>query len=83
MKVVYAVFATTAEATPFSTPNTDIKNNSKMPSLLTKHLHNLITCRRDGCDRKHVSNWLVITLSGVFKEPECNPPSKIKVDSQT
>ena len=59
-----------------------IKNNSKMPSLLTKHLRNLITCRRDGCDRKHVSNWLVITLADVFKEPECNPPSKIKVDSQ-
>jgi hypothetical protein len=63
--------------------NAHINKDSKMPSLLTKHLPNLITCKRDGCDRKHVSNWLVITLADVFKEPECNPPGKIKVDSQT
>ena len=24
-----------------------------------------------------------VTLADVFKEPECNPPSKIKVESQT
>jgi hypothetical protein len=56
MKVVYAVFATTAEATTFSTRCTHKKSNSKMQSLLTKHLHNLITCRRDGYDRSHLSN---------------------------
>jgi len=37
MKVVYAVFATTAEATTFL-QDAHIKNNSKMPSLLTKQL---------------------------------------------
>jgi len=36
MKVVYAVFATTAEATTFL-QDAHIKNNSKMPSL-TKQL---------------------------------------------
>ena len=54
-----------------------------MPNLLTKQLHDIITCRINGWDRKHVSKWLVITLASVFKEAECNPPGKINVYSRT